>query len=59
MVVVRDAGRYTHELRLVDESTPTRRPRPHGVERTEVFVAFTPTGTPRPPPSTRPATCKA
>lgn len=48
LVVVESAGRYTHELRLVDESTPTRRARPRGVERAEVFVAFTPTGTPAP-----------
>lgn len=48
LVVVEPAGRHTHELRLVDESTPTRRARPRGVERAEVFVAFTPTGTPAP-----------
>jgi hypothetical protein len=48
LVVVDSAGRYTHELRLVDESTPTRRARPRGVERAEVFVAFTPTNTPAP-----------
>lgn len=48
LIVVESAGRYTHELRLVDESTPTRRARPRGVERAEVFVAFTPTGTPPP-----------
>ncbi|MBY0310701.1 MAG: hypothetical protein K2W85_01385 [Phycisphaerales bacterium] len=48
LIVVESAGRYTHELRLVDESTPTRRARPRGVERAEVFVAFTPTGTPAP-----------
>ncbi|XVJ59662.1 MAG: hypothetical protein HEQ23_09760 [Tepidisphaera sp.] len=42
------AARYTHELRLVEESTPTRRARPRGVERAEVFVALTPTGTPAP-----------
>lgn len=48
LVVVESAARYTHELRLMDESTPTRRARPRGVERAEVFVAFTPTGTPAP-----------
>jgi len=48
LVIVGDGGRLTHTLRLVDESTPTRRARPHGVERAEVFVAFTPTGTPAP-----------
>jgi hypothetical protein len=48
MVVVSDAGRYTHELRLVDESSPTRRARPRGVERAEIFVAFTPAAAPAP-----------
>ncbi|MGQ0628918.1 MAG: hypothetical protein ACT4PL_12565 [Phycisphaerales bacterium] len=48
LVIVESAARYTHELRLVDESTPTRRARPRGVERAEVFVAFTATGTPAP-----------
>ncbi|MFN7022300.1 MAG: hypothetical protein ACK4WH_13360 [Phycisphaerales bacterium] len=48
LVVVESAGRYTHELRLVDESTPTRRARPRGVERAEVFVAFTPATAPAP-----------
>jgi hypothetical protein len=48
LIVVSDAGRRTHELRLVDESTPTRRARPRGVERAEVFVAFTPTTAPAP-----------
>ena len=48
LIVVESAARYTHELRLVDEATPTRRARPRGVERAEVFVAFTPTGTPAP-----------
>ena len=48
LVVVESVARYTHELRLVDESTPTRRARPRGAERAEVFVAFTPTGTPAP-----------
>ena len=48
LVIVGDGGRLTHTLRLVDESTPTRRARPRGAERAEVFVAFTPTGTPAP-----------
>jgi hypothetical protein len=48
LVVVESAGRYTHELRLVDESTPTRRARPRGVQRAEVFVAFTPIAAPAP-----------
>lgn len=37
-----DSGqRLTHTLRLSDESTPTRRARPAGVARAEVFVALT------------------
>jgi hypothetical protein len=48
LVIVGDGGRLTHTLRLVDESTPTRRARPRGVERAEVFVAFTPTNAPAP-----------
>jgi hypothetical protein len=48
LVIVGDGGRLTHTLRLVDEATPTRRARPRGAERAEVFVAFTPTGTPPP-----------
>lgn len=48
LIVVGDGGRLTHTLRLVDESTPTRRRKPAGAERAEVFVAFTPTGTPAP-----------
>ena len=44
-----DAGtRLTHTLRLVDESTPTKRARLKGVNRAEVFVALTPTNTPAP-----------
>lgn len=48
IVIVEGGGRLTHTLRLVDESTPTRRARPRGAERAEVFIAFTPTGTPPP-----------
>jgi hypothetical protein len=48
-LVIVDAGRrLTHEVRLVDELTPTRRARPRGVERAEVFVALTPTRAPAP-----------
>jgi len=48
-VAVVDAGeRLTHTLRLFDAATPTRRSRPRGAERAEVFVAFTPAGTPPP-----------
>ncbi len=48
LIIIESAARYTHQLRLVDESTPTRRARPRGAERAEVFVAFTPTSTPAP-----------
>lgn len=48
LVIVDDGGRLTHTLRIVDEATPTRRARPRSAERAEVFVAFTPTGTPAP-----------
>ena len=48
LVIVEPAGRFTHGLRLVDESTPTRRARPRGVDRAEIYVAFTPTGAPAP-----------
>ncbi len=40
-VLVSAASRLTHELRLVDESTPTRRARPRGAHRAEVYVAMT------------------
>jgi len=48
LVIVEGTARRTHTLRLVDESTPTRRARPRGVERAEVFVAITPTNAPAP-----------
>ena len=48
LVIVEGTARRTHTLRLVDESTPTRRARPRGVERAEAFVAFTPTNAPAP-----------
>ena len=38
----------THELRLADESSPTRRAKPRGVDRAEVYVALTPAHTPAP-----------
>jgi hypothetical protein len=48
-VVLADAGqRLTHTLRLVDDGSPTKRARPRGVERAEVFVALTPPATPAP-----------
>ncbi|MBL0870354.1 MAG: hypothetical protein IBJ18_07255 [Phycisphaerales bacterium] len=50
LTLVRSEGRLTHTLRLVDEATPTRRARPRGVDRAEVFVALTPPGSPAPAP---------
>jgi hypothetical protein len=48
-VVIADSGqRLTHTLRLVDDGSPTKRARPRGVERAEVFVALTPPATPAP-----------
>ncbi|HEX2838130.1 MAG TPA: hypothetical protein VHN77_08395 [Phycisphaerales bacterium] len=47
-VLVSAASRLTHELRLVDESTPTRRARPRGAHRAEVFVAMTDPHAPAP-----------
>ena len=48
LALVESGQRLTHQLRLVDESTPTRRARPKGVQRAEVFVALTPPGSPAP-----------
>lgn len=48
LMVVGEGGRLTHHLRLVDETTPTRGRRPAGVQRVEVFVAFTAPGQPAP-----------
>ncbi|MCC6320132.1 MAG: hypothetical protein IT438_01705 [Phycisphaerales bacterium] len=48
LVIVNAGERLTHGLRLSDESTPTRRARPRGVERAEVFVALTPSMQPAP-----------
>ncbi|MCU0688684.1 MAG: hypothetical protein MUE97_02930 [Phycisphaerales bacterium] len=48
MAIVQPTGRLTHELRLVDEATPTKRARPRGVQRAEVFVAFTAPTAPAP-----------
>ncbi|MBS0196499.1 MAG: hypothetical protein JSR77_07055 [Planctomycetes bacterium] len=48
LAIVEVNGRLTHQLRLVDESTPTRRRRPAGVQRAEVFVALTAPGQPAP-----------
>lgn len=48
LALVESGQRLTHQLRLVDESTPTRRARPAGVQRAEVFVALTTPGQPAP-----------
>ncbi len=48
LILVESASRLTHGLRLVDEATPTRRARPRGVQRAEVFVALTPVAEPPP-----------
>lgn len=49
-VALIDSGqRLTHTLRLSDGSTPTRRARPRGVARAEVFVALTDPHEPAPP----------
>lgn len=43
LLSVESGQRLTHRLRLADESTPTRRARPRGASRAEVYVALTPT----------------
>ncbi|MBK9189313.1 MAG: hypothetical protein IPM33_10205 [Phycisphaerales bacterium] len=48
LALVESGQRLTHRLRLVDESTPTRRARPRGVQRAEVFLALTAPGSPAP-----------
>jgi hypothetical protein len=48
LALVERGQRLTHQLRLVDESTPTRRARPKGVQRAEVFVALTSPRSPAP-----------
>ncbi len=55
IALVESGQRLTHQLRpsaafkgRLDESTPTRRARPKGVQRAEVFVALTPPGSPAP-----------
>lgn len=44
--IVNAAQRLTHTLRLVDESTPTRRARPRGTLGAEVYVGLTAPGQP-------------
>lgn len=48
LALVEIGQRLTHQPRLVDEQTPTQRPRPAGVECAEVFVALTVLGQPAP-----------
>ena len=33
-------ARYTHQLRLIHAASPTRRSRPRGAERAEVYIAL-------------------
>ena len=48
MVAVDFSKRLRHTLRYVDESTPTRRARPHGVIGAEVWVKVSAPGDPPP-----------
>lgn len=48
LALVDGGARLTHQLRLVDESTPTRRARRRGLQCAEVFVVLTPPGQPAP-----------
>ena len=48
LAIVDVGGRLTHQLRLVDESTPTRRARPAGVLGAEVWVKLVDADTPAP-----------
>jgi hypothetical protein len=45
---VKEGGRLTHQVRLVDESTPTRRARPRGVLGAEVWVKLVEADQPAP-----------
>lgn len=47
-LVVEPAGRLTHELRLTDSATPTRRGKPRGTTGAEVWVALAAPGQPTP-----------
>jgi hypothetical protein len=42
-------GRLTHTLRFTDESTPTRKAKPRGVQGAEVWLALADPNTPAPP----------
>ncbi len=46
--LVSSGGRLTHRVRLVDPATPTRRARPKGVARAEIYVALGPALAPAP-----------
>ena len=48
LALVQSGQRLTHQLRLVDESTPTRRARPKGVLGAEVWVKLVTPGEPAP-----------
>jgi hypothetical protein len=48
LTLVESAQRLTHQLRLVDESTPTRRARPAGVLGAEVWVKLVDAESPAP-----------
>ena len=48
LALVEGGARLTHQLRLVDESTPTRRARPAGVLGAEVWVKLVDAGQPTP-----------
>lgn len=49
VMVIQTIGRGTQQLRIMDESTPTRRGKPKGASRAEVFVAVTAANQPAPP----------
>jgi len=48
LALVESPARLTHQLRLVDESTPTRRARPAGVLGAEVWVKLVDADSPAP-----------
>ncbi len=48
LVSVDPGTRLTHQLRLVDEGSPTRRGKPEGVAGAEVWVKLVDAGTPAP-----------
>jgi hypothetical protein len=46
---VESGNRLTHTLRFTDESTPTRKAKPRGVQGAEVWLALADPNTPAPP----------